>query len=110
MNVIEGLNKLVEYSPDQIFINLFILCSMFQDEFLKVASLTVLDDRIDSDIFFVDLVVIVFKEMYITVFDKNVDFTDNVLFFLGGDRGEGYFFDDDSFITFFMLCFVDIFG
>ena len=33
-----------------------------------------------------------------------------MLFFLGGDIREGYFFDDNRFECVFGLCFVNIFG
>ena len=67
MHVVDCLNELIEYSPDHIFFDFLAFGSVFDDEILKVASFAIFHRDVDCEIFFIDLEIMVFEDMYIAV-------------------------------------------
>lgn len=95
VDIVEGLCELIEDLPDFVLFESFVLAFQFGDEILKSATLAVFHDDIDSEVFLIYLEIQVSENVNVIHMYEGVDFIDNVLFFLGRNRGEGDFFYDD---------------
>lgn len=96
VDIIECLHELIEYSPNFILRNLFVLSLGSCEQLLQRASLTVLHNDVDCDIFFIDFVIEVSDNVDVVHPDESIDFIDDMLFLLGRNAGEGDLLNDDS--------------
>ena len=110
MDIVEGLRELIEDLPDFIFFQSFVLAFEFADQILKSATFAVFHDDIDSEVFLIDLEIQVSENVNVIHMYEGVDFIDDVLFFLGRNRGEGDFLDDDIAVVVFGLGLEEVLG
>lgn len=110
VNIVDSLSKLIKDPPDEVLRYLLALATILHDEVTEGSALTILHSDVNSEIFLVDLEIKVPEDMNIIHPNKRVDLVDDMLFFLGGDGGEGNLLDDGGFFGDFVLSFDDVFA